>query len=123
MKDASKPTGRNPPCSPKNIFLNCSGLPSAWAGTTDISISTRRKSACLRSAFLRQCIEQFGKGADCAVHAVDLGIFRFDDVVLVGSVRAASMPESKRACRQMQRFACENVAGPRPRAPRKNDRI
>src|SRR5439155_724867 len=45
-------------------------------------------------------------------NAVDLGILRFDDVILIGSVRTASMAQSKRARRQMERRAGENVAGP-----------
>src|SRR5206468_12973211 len=123
-KAASWPTARNPPCSPRSIFADCSGWPSGWARATGISIFTERNQlGCVQSARLRQCVEQFGKGAHGAIHAVDLGVFRFDDLVLVGSVRPASMAESKRARRQMQRVAGENVPGPRPRAARKNDRI
>src|SRR5258707_3066388 len=123
-KAASWPTARNPPCSPRSIFADCSGWPSGWARATGISIFTERNQlGCVQSARLRQGVEQFGEGAHGPIHAVDLGVFRFDDVVLVGSVRAASMAESKRACREVERLARKNVAGPRTRAARENDRI
>src|SRR5258708_1761913 len=75
------------------------------------------------SAWLRQPVQKLDVRANGAVHTLDLGIFRFDNVVLVGSVRAASMAEAKRARRQVERLTGEYVTGPRTRAARENDRI
>src|ERR1700687_4688180 len=75
------------------------------------------------SAWLRQPIQKLDVRANGAVHALDLGIFRFDDVVLIGGVRAASVAEAKGARRQVERLAGEYVTGPRSRASRENDRV
>ena len=58
-----------------------------------------------------------------AVHALDLGIGGFDDVVFVGRVRAVAVAESEMARGKAQRIAGENVAGPGAGEARQQDRI
>src|SRR6202521_6462273 len=82
-----------------------------------------RDEAISRLARLRQTVQELDVGANRAVYALDFGILGFDDVVLVGGVRAASVAEAKRAGREMERLSGEHVAGPRARAARKSDRI
>src|SRR6267378_8315147 len=72
------------------------------------------------SARLREAVEKPYKRKDGAVHTLDFGIFRFDDVVLVRRVRAASVTEAEGASGQVKRLAGEDVARPRAGAARKN---
>jgi len=58
-----------------------------------------------------------------AVEPVHLGVGRFDDVVLVGSVRAASMPQAEVAGSEAQRSAGEGVARVRSSIAQPQDRI
>src|SRR5437867_2870851 len=76
-----------------------------------------------RSVRLSQAVEKLDEREDGAVHALNFGIFRFDDVVLVRRMRAASMTETERTGGKVERFAGENVAGPGAGAARKNDRV
>src|SRR5713101_6458561 len=85
--------------------------------------SLARRSAWLHSALLCYGVQKFDKGEDCAIHALDFRIFRFDDVVFVRSVRAASVAEAEWAGCQMQRLAGEDVTGPRSSAARQNNRV
>src|SRR5437879_1774786 len=81
------------------------------------------RSAQPRSAFLGYGVQEFDERKDSAIHAVDLGVFRLDDVVLVRSMRAASVAEAKGTGGEVQRLAGENVTGPGARAARQNDRV
>src|SRR6266849_3432763 len=68
-------------------------------------------------------VEKLDEREDGAVHTLDFGIFRFDDVVLVRRMRAATVAESEGTGGKMERLAGENVAGPGACAARKNDGI
>src|SRR5260370_34004756 len=92
---------------PRSISPICSEFPFAWASTTVISIFIKRKSACLHSARLCQCVDQFDNRTDSAIDSLDFWVHRFDHVVLVGRMRAASMAEAKRSCRQVERLTGE----------------
>src|SRR5467141_2997430 len=75
------------------------------------------------STCLCQPVQKLDVRVNGAIHAVDFRVFRFDEVVLVRSMRAASVAETKRARGQVKRLAGEYVAGPRARAPRENNRV
>src|SRR6266571_7857847 len=77
----------------------------------------------LRSTGLRQFVEVFDVRKGRAVHAPDFGIFRFDDVIFVGRVRAVAMSQAKVRSRQTKRIAGENVAGPGAGQARKHHGI
>src|SRR5260370_15191221 len=65
-----------------------------------------------RLARLRQFEQEFHVRTRSTVHALDFRVFRFNDVVLFRSVRAAFGAESKVSGEEAQGIAGENVAGP-----------
>src|SRR6266436_264635 len=125
-------TGQNLPCSRRSIFRICLAPQFGLVATTAISISIEWKRDALgeaaifsraRSACLRDAVEKLDERKDGAVHALNFGIFRFDDVVFVRRMRAAAMTEAEGAGGKVKRLAGENVAGPGAGAARKNDGI
>src|ERR1051325_6074108 len=49
----------------------------------------------LRSTRLRQIVEVLDVGERCAVHALHFRVAGFDDVILVGRMRAAAMTQAE----------------------------
>src|SRR5260370_23263704 len=74
-----------------------------------------------RLARLRQFEQEFHVRTSSTVDALDFRVFRFNDVVLVRSVRAASVAEAKASCGAAQGIAGENGAAPGAGVSREKD--
>src|SRR5713101_1783832 len=85
----------------------------------------RKRTACETrdSARGSQLVEILNVGARRSVHALHLGVLRLDDVVLVRSVRAASMAQPEMPCREPQRLAGKHVTRPGPGEARQDHGI
>src|SRR6266852_5971214 len=70
-----------------------------------------------------QLVQVIDEGADGAVHALELRVFRLDDVIFVRSVRAAAVAEAEVTCRQAQPLTGEYVARPGAGVARQNHRV
>src|SRR5881296_2060644 len=78
-------------------FVNCGRM---MPRTNRVSVSNR------------QLEKVFHKRECCAVHAFDLRVRRFDNVIFVRSMSAAAMAKTKVAGGELQRRAGEHVARP-----------
>src|SRR5436190_4441988 len=76
-----------------------------------------------RSWSLRQLVEIFDKRHHRAVEALDLWVRRFDNVIFVRRMRAASVAESEMSGRQLKRFTGEDVTGIRTGVARPEQRV
>src|SRR5213596_2571271 len=72
------------------------------------------------STRLRQFVEVFDVRERGAVHALHFGVFRFNDVILIGRMRAIAVAEAKMTGRQAEWIAGEDIAGPGTGEARKN---
>src|SRR5713101_7237643 len=70
-----------------------------------------------------QLVQVINEGAHGAVHALELRVFRLDDVVFIRSVRAATVAEAEVTCRQVQRLTGEYVTRPGAGVARQNHRV
>src|SRR5437763_2821929 len=74
----------------------------------------RRPLAALR----RKLVKVLRKRKDRPVHSLHFRIGGLDDVIFIGSVSTAAMPETEMPRRQFQRFAREDIAWIRTGVPR-----
>src|ERR1700686_1454272 len=58
-------------------------------------------------------VQIFNIRPDSTIHTLHFWILRLDHVIFVRGLRAAPMPETKVTGVQMQRFASEDIPGPR----------
>src|SRR5262249_51219738 len=100
----------------KMLVSGTSVTRSHCARADDDTLSTVNATTAVNAIFttcflFRELVQVAHERHRGAVESFHLGIGRFDHVVLVRRVRAASLPEAEVSRRELERLAREHVAG------------